>query len=167
MSGEGTAFVYGTLMATEVFFSVCYGDKNPPQAIRDLHTFTPAILQDYCRHRVQFADYPAAVPEPGHSIRGVYITGLTDANIEKLDYFEGSEYERRTVKVQTLEKSGSGEKEVLGTKMSTSVYVFLVAAALEKREWDYEEFRREKMQIWARGDWTFDDDGKAAVSCPV
>ncbi|OAA47151.1 AIG2-like protein [Metarhizium rileyi] len=163
MSGEGTAFVYGTLMAPEVFFSVCYGDSYPSQAIRDLHTFTPAILEDHCRHRVQYADYPAAVPEIGHRIRGIYVTGLTDANMEKLDYFEGSEYERRTVKVQVLVKEG--DKETPGPEKTTSVYVFLKANELEKREWDFEEFRREKMKLWTRGDWAFDDDDKAAVNC--
>lgn len=140
-------------MAPEVFFGVCYGDKSPAQAIRNLHTFTPAILEDYCRHRVQFADYPAAVPEKGHQIRGIYVTGLTDANMEKLDYFEGQEYERRTVKVQVLEHEG--DKEIPGPTKSASVYVFLKLNELEKREWDFEEFRREKMQIWARGDWAF------------
>lgn len=166
-------------MAPEIFFSVCYGDHNPSAAIRGLHTFTPAILEDYCRHRVQFADYPAAVPEAGRKIRGIYVTGLTDANMEKLDYFEGSEYERRTVKVQVLVKDGG--EEVLGPEKSASVYVFLKPNELERGEWDFEEFRREKMKLWTRGDWAFgtfvcnrgdditnyldkDDDDKAAVN---
>ncbi|OAQ64804.1 AIG2-like protein [Pochonia chlamydosporia 170] len=163
MSGEGTAFVYGTLMAPEVFFSVCYGDKEPPQAIRNLHTFTPAILEGYCRHRVQLADYPAAVPESGREIRGIYVTGLTDANMEKLDYFEGAEYERRTVEVRLLGKDG--EADVGGPMKRASVYVFLKPNDIERREWDFEEFRRDKMKLWARGDWAFDDDDKASVKC--
>ncbi|GAB0143293.1 hypothetical protein EsHS_00003815 [Epichloe bromicola] len=156
MSGEGSAFVYGTLMAREIFFSVCYNDESPPKVIRDLHTFTPAVLRDFCRHRVKFADYPGAVPEAGHQIKGILVTGLTDANIEKLDYFEGSEYERRKVQVQVLEKVG--EDEVPGKEASTFVYVFLKADDLEKREWDFEEFRREKMSIWTRRD---ENDGAA------
>lgn len=140
-------------MAPEVFFSVCYSDKHPPQAIRELYTFTPAILKDYCRHRVQFADYPGAFPEVGQSIRGIYIAGLTDANMDKLDYFEGSEYERRRVTVHLLQKEG--DIEVLGTEMTTAVYAFLRADALEKKEWDFEEFQRDKMKLWTRGDWTY------------
>ncbi|KAG6041130.1 hypothetical protein E4U41_005933 [Claviceps citrina] len=135
-------------MAPEVFFSVCYGDQNPPKVIRDLHTFTPALLQDFCRHRVKLADYPGAVPEAGHEIRGVLVTGLTSANIEKLDYFEGSDYERRTVQVQVLEKVG--DEETPGKKVSASIYVFLKLNDLEKRQWDFEEFRREKMIMWTR-----------------
>ncbi|KAF5130962.1 hypothetical protein E5D57_007311 [Metarhizium anisopliae] len=99
--------------------------------------------------------------------------------MEKLDYFEGSEYERRTVKVQVLVKDGG--EEVLGPEKSASVYVFLKPNELERGEWDFEEFRREKMKLWTRGDWAFgtfvcnrgddiandldkDDDDKAAVN---
>lgn len=140
-------------MAPEVFFSVCYGEKMPPKAIRDLHTFTPAILRDYCRHRVQEADYPAIVAEKGHTVRGIYATGLTEANLSKLDYFEGCEYERVTVKVQSVEMNGA--KEVLSEEKTASVYVFLHPDQLERSEWDFEEFRRDKMHIWSRGDWAF------------
>ncbi|KAG6015296.1 hypothetical protein E4U54_003763 [Claviceps lovelessii] len=135
-------------MAPEIFFGVCYGDANPPKVIRDLHTFTPALLEGFCRHRVKSADYPGAVPEAGHQIRGVLVTGLTDANIDKLDLFEGSEYERRTVKVQELREVGN--EDIPGKEVRASVYVFLKVGDLEKREWDFEEFRREKMALWTR-----------------
>ncbi|KAM4056290.1 gamma-glutamyl cyclotransferase, AIG2-like domain-containing protein [Hirsutella rhossiliensis] len=145
----------GTLMAPEVFFSVCYGDDWPPKAIRDLHTFTPAILNGYCRHRVQLADYPAVVPQEGHSVRGVYATGLTDANMQKLDYFEGDEYERVKATVQLLEKKGD-DQAVSETK-ETFVYAFLFPECLERREWDFEEFRRDKMKMWTRNRLGYDD----------
>jgi hypothetical protein len=138
-------------MAPEVFFSVCYGDRNPPKPIKDIHTFTPAILEGYCRHRVQYADYPGITAESGHSVRGIYATGLTDANMHKLDYFEGSDYERVNTKVKLLKQEGG--KEVEGEEKDVITYVFLIPAALERREWDYEEFRKEKLNRWARGDW--------------
>ncbi|KAG5950209.1 hypothetical protein E4U53_005371 [Claviceps sorghi] len=137
-------------MAPEIFFSVCYGDKNPPKVIRDLHTFTPALLQDFCRHRVKSVDYPGAVPEAGHQIRGVLVTGLTDANVQKLDFFEGSEYERRTVKVQVF--GNVQDENIPGKEVSAFVYVFLKVEDLEKREWDFEEFRRDKMMLWTSRD---------------
>ncbi|KAG5979212.1 hypothetical protein E4U55_005413 [Claviceps digitariae] len=153
-------------MAPEVFFSVCYGDQNPPKVIRDLHTFRPALLEGFCRHRVKFADYPGAVPEGGHQIRGVLVTGLTDANIDKLDFFEGSDYERRTVKVRELRKVG--DEDILGKEVSASVYVFLKVEDLEKREWDFEEFRREKMAIWTRrGFGDYDPNDRAVVNAAV
>ncbi|KAH7152199.1 hypothetical protein B0J13DRAFT_547855 [Dactylonectria estremocensis] len=164
MSGEFTAFFYGTLMATEVFFRVCYGDKNPPQAIKNMHTFTPAVLEGYCRHRVQDADYPGIIAEGGHTVLGVYATGLTDANMLKLDYFEGSDYDRETVKVKLVKTDGdtkSGDEY-----RQTSVYVFNQPNYLEKKEWDFEHFRAEKMAYWTRGEWMSDQDpeDKAVVN---
>ncbi|PHH60653.1 hypothetical protein CDD81_1374 [Ophiocordyceps australis] len=176
MSGENTAFFYGThsgrliglwlllgscllmvsawQMAPEVFFSVCIGSSSPPKAICDLYTFTPAILHEHCRHRICGVDYPAVVPEKGHSVRGIYATGLTDANIDKLDMFEGSEYERVKVKVQLLNSEGH---EAADGSRDTFVYIFILPELLDRREWDYDEFRREKMMIngWTRGERHF------------
>ncbi|KAH8177247.1 gamma-glutamyl cyclotransferase, AIG2-like domain-containing protein [Sarocladium implicatum] len=164
MSGDETAFFYGTLMAPEVFFSVCYGDSNPPKVIQNLHTFIPAILHDHCRHRVRFADYPGVIPEPGHSVRGILATGLTDANVAKLDVFEGSDYLRKKTSIKLLKKENG--KEVEGTAEEAWVYLFKDPEDLEKVEWDFEEFRREKMRNWTRGDWRFEQDpnDKAQVS---
>lgn len=133
-------------MAPEVFFSVLYGDGWPPKAIHDLHTFTPAILDGHCRHRVKLAEYPVVIRQEGHRIRGVYATGLTDANLQKLDMFEGPEYERVNVTVQLLE--GGAVDVVDDDKRHTSFYVFLYPEELEKREWDFENFRRDKMKAW-------------------
>ncbi|KOS18755.1 Protein AIG2 [Escovopsis weberi] len=144
MSGEFNAFFYGTL----VFYSVCYGNKQPPRAIRDLHTFTPALLDNYCRHRVRFADYPGILEEDGCSVRGIFVTGLTSANLHKLDYFEGSEYKQVTTKVRLFHKSG--DEEIEGETKDAIVYVYLNPKALERREWDFEEFRQQKMLRWTR-----------------
>jgi hypothetical protein len=142
-------------MAPEVFFTVCYGHNNPHQVIKDLHTFTPAILEGYCRHRVRHADYPGVVAEKGHSVRGVYATGLTDANMSKLDTFEGSEYDKEKVKVKLLNRDGTVSDE--GEIKETTVYVFNSPKYLEKREWDFEEFRKTKMRNWTRGGLAFDE----------
>ncbi|PHH83002.1 hypothetical protein CDD82_4017 [Ophiocordyceps australis] len=130
MSGENSAFFYGTLMAPEVFFTVCVGAASPPKAICDLYTFTPAILHDHCRHRVRDVDYPAVVPENGHTVRGIYATGLTAANIDKLDMFEGSEYERVKVKVQLLDNKG---QEVVDNSRDAFVYIFILPALLDRQ----------------------------------
>ena len=135
-------------MAPEIFHTVLYRISQPPEVIKKLHTFTPAILHGYCRHRVQAADYPGIIAEEGHSVRGVYATGLTSANMAKLDNFEGDEYERVKTKVKLLKKEG--DKEVEGEEKDVIVYVFKHADALEKKEWDFEEFRKEKMAMWMR-----------------
>lgn len=137
-------------MAPEIFYSVCYRTSNPGDAIKSLHTFTPAVLHGYCRHRVQFADYPGIVAEDGQSVRGIYITGLTDANMGKLDFFEGDEYERVETKVKLLKKEG--DEEVEAEEKDTSVYVFKFPNDLERQEWDFDHFRKEKMGTWVRGE---------------
>lgn len=149
-------------MAQEVFFSVCYGHKLPLKAIRDLHTFTPAILNDHCRYRVKYADYPGVVPEKGCTVRGVYATGLTDANVKKLDYFEGSEYERVKAKVEVLHEKD--DKDVVGEVRDTSVYIFLNPKHLEEGEWSFEDFVQNKMSMWTRGGLAF-GDGESVPCC--
>lgn len=149
-------------MAPEVFYTVCYHDPDPPEAIKNMHSFSPAILHDYCRHRVEFADYPGIIPEKGRSVRGIYATGLTDANMDKLDYFEGSEYERKEVKVKLLKQEGG--KEVEGEEKSVIVYVFLYPQNLEHSEWDFEQFRKDKLRNWVRGDLM---DGQGMSTLPL
>ncbi|KAL1837659.1 hypothetical protein VTJ49DRAFT_3535 [Mycothermus thermophilus] len=157
--GVHCAFFYGTLMVPEVFYSVCYGTKDVPEAVAKLHTFQPAILHGFCRRRVKSADYPGMVPDEDHHVIGVFATGLTNANMAKLDYFEGPEYERRTVKVRVLDKVGNlkGEGHVEGDEKSAQTYVFLHDKFLEEKEWDLEEFRREKLKFWTRAGHIFDD----------
>ncbi|KXJ92733.1 AIG2-like family-domain-containing protein [Microdochium bolleyi] len=157
---EHTAFFYGTLMAAEVFFTVCYRNTAVDVAVlKSLHSFNPAILHGYCRRRVQYADYPGITPDADHEVRGMYVTGLTAANMYKLDQFEGSEYDRKTVKVRLLTKVGDdkGAGNVEGDEVETEVYVYKNPNHLEDREWDFEEFRTQRMKLWTREDYGFEN----------
>jgi len=145
-------------MVPAVFYTVCYGTKLIPQAIQALHTFTPAILHGYCRRRVEFADYPGITEDSEHKVFGIFATGLTKANMQRLDMFEGPGYERRTVTVKLLDKVGDvhGNGQVEGEERSAQVYVYLNKVELEDREWDLEEFRRDKLQSWTREGYVFE-----------
>ncbi|CAK7201180.1 hypothetical protein SEUCBS139899_003883 [Sporothrix eucalyptigena] len=156
-------FFYGTLMAPEVFFTVCYRDGRPPAAIAKGHVFRSAVLPGFTRHRVKYQEYPGIIEDdtPGACVRGMLVSGVTDGNQHHLDYFEGSEYERRTVEVTlddgkkedvTIEEGAEKKKETV----KAQVYVFKYPDDLERREWDFDEFRREKMHKWARADYTFE-----------
>ncbi|EJT69672.1 hypothetical protein GGTG_12555 [Gaeumannomyces tritici R3-111a-1] len=151
-----SAFFYGTLMAPEVFFTVCFRLSNPPAEVRDKYRFRPAVLPGYCRHRVQHADYPGVVADaatPGREVRGAFVDGLTAENVAKLDYFEGSEYTRRTVRVRLLDvDDGSG-----GAEVETQTYVYRFKDNLDDEEWDFDEFRRDKLRQWVREDYVFAD----------
>ncbi|KAH7361978.1 hypothetical protein B0T11DRAFT_351869 [Plectosphaerella cucumerina] len=158
------ALLIGTLMEPRVFFRVTQGISNPPDAIKALYTFTPAVLHGYCRHRVQGEDYPAIIPEDGQSVLGVFVTGLTDANVSKLEQFEGSEYDREAVTLKLVVKAGDakGEGQVLGEERSSTAYVFNNPDRVEKGEWDFEHFRKEKLSTWARDEIFFSEDGDGA-----
>lgn len=152
-------------MAREVLFRVCYGSSdvsdNPFKAkLAASLSINDAILHNYCRHKVERADYPGIIPEKGHSVRGTYVTGLTEHDIQRLDWFEGSEYRRRKVTVALL-KPDTQNSLVEGGEVQTETYVFTAGAhRLEKEEWDYEVFRREKLHRWA--DHSEEYDGKVS-----
>ncbi|KAI1075257.1 AIG2-like family-domain-containing protein [Whalleya microplaca] len=154
------AFFYGTLMAAEVFFTVCYRfSKENVALLKSLHNFQPAILHGFCRRHVKDADYPGITPDSDHEVRGMYVTGLTDANLYHLDNFEGDEYDRVKVKVHLLAKVGDnqGRGNVEGEEVECEVYVFKDPTRLEDHEWDFEEFRSQKMKRWTRDDYGFED----------
>ncbi|KKF96466.1 AIG2-like family protein [Ceratocystis platani] len=131
MSGDYTAFFYGTLMVPEVFFTVTLNTASPPKALSDLYAFCPAVLKDHARHRVVHEDYPGVIAEQ--------------------DLFEGPEYQRQSVSVTVLDKNGKEVKEV-----KTNTYIFIDANLLEKREWDIEEFKSEKLSLWTRNEFVFE-----------
>lgn len=110
-------------------------------------------------------------------MRGAYVTGLTDADIWRLDIFEGSEYERVKVKCRVLKPTDAGEGKVFkdvhvsgnervvlgnvaqpaqggeegeGEEVEAETYVWIGGEEnLEGREWDFTEFQREKLRFWA------------------
>lgn len=146
-------------MEPQVFFSVCYDDKNPPAHIRERHTFSPAILHGYCRRRIQHADYPGMVEDPEHTVRGTVVSGITKVNLDRLDHFEGSPYDRRVVRPRLLLKAGdeaTGEGNVEGEQIVTESYIYLNTHDLEDKEWDFAEFKRDKMQKWTRAGYVFE-----------
>lgn len=151
-----SAFFYGTLMAPQVLHRVCHGSDDPFNPIYAAHQLktTPAILHNYRRHRVRHADYPAILSVTGDAnatVRGTFVTGLTDADIWRLDIFEGSEYRRENVKARLLTQTGSdsGEGNQEGDEVEAETYVWIGDREdLEEREWDFAEFQREKMKFW-------------------
>lgn len=73
-------------MEPQVFFSVCYDDRDPSKETRAKHTFVPAVLHGYCRRRVVHCDYPGMIEDPDHSVFGMLVSGITKGNLERLDY---------------------------------------------------------------------------------
>ncbi|KAH9980979.1 hypothetical protein BGW80DRAFT_1162287 [Lactifluus volemus] len=103
-----SAFFYGILIHPKILKRVLNNDASHLQ-------ICPAILTNYTRHQVKFADYPAIVPSERSqvifgreltpeekSVRGTLVTGLTTMDIAFLDVFEGNEYVRSQVQVHPL-----------------------------------------------------------------
>ena len=90
-------------MAPQVLHCVIFGQVNPEPWQKELISIRPAILHGHRRHRVKGEDYPGILPAyPTSAVLGSVVTGLSEADIYRLDKFEGSEYEKRKVNVQLL-----------------------------------------------------------------
>jgi len=103
-----SAYLYGTLMHLNILKRVLGNDASHLQ-------ICPAILTDYTRHKVKFADYPAILPcarsktllgrdltPEENSVRGTIVAGLTARDIALLDIFEGDQYVRSFVTAHPL-----------------------------------------------------------------
>ncbi|KAJ4339579.1 hypothetical protein N0V95_007743 [Ascochyta clinopodiicola] len=150
-----TAFFYGTLMAPPVLHRVIWGSQTPPTpAHAALLSIRPAKLHAHQRRKVRHADYPAVVPAaPENEVRGTLVEGLTDGDIWRLDIFEGSEYERQSVRVRVLEAKGRAgdaeHKDVEGEEVDAQTYIWTAGLnRLETEEWDFDHFVKEKMGRW-------------------
>ncbi|MCJ1335895.1 hypothetical protein MMC09_001169 [Bachmanniomyces sp. S44760] len=147
---DHSAFFYGTLMAPSVLHRVIHGTPKPEPWQTALLNIEPAMLPFFCRHKVRYCDYPAIVPDKEASVRGTYVQGLTEGDLWRLDIFEGDEYERRKVKIKWIDRKGEGEEEV---EVEVETYVWIAGEhRLEKGEWDFEEFTREKIGRWVGGE---------------
>lgn len=133
-------------MAPQVLHRVIFGTASPTPTQASRLTIKPALLSHYMRHKVSECDYPAIVPSsgPGAGVRGTYVQGLTFGDQWRLDLFEGDQYSRVKVRPRLLDEDGNETIEV-----DAETYVWIdKKVELEEGEWNFEEFRREKMSRW-------------------
>ncbi|KAA8900726.1 hypothetical protein FN846DRAFT_958066 [Sphaerosporella brunnea] len=149
---ENACFFYGTLMSFKVLSRVIYRTTDPdPWLFQDLQ-IKEAILHGYCRHQVRFADYPGIIAEAGKSVKGMYVTGLRDMEIRRLDTFEGDEYTREVVTARLLNPDGTEGEDV-----QCSAYVYRDESNLIKEEWDFDAFVAEKLHRWVGASKEYDE----------
>lgn len=179
-------------MAPPVLHRVIYGTTSPEPWQKALTTVYPALLQNFSRHKVRYADYPGILPTsnpssamasdpkaPLPSVRGSLVTGLLDEDVRRLDIFEGDQYTRNKVKVLVLKSNVGLDQTVdehnlfdfVESEVEAETYVWTAdPEELEKEAWDFEEFRREKMWAWVgepqRG-FLHDSDSEPAVDVEV
>jgi len=80
-------FAYGTLMWPDVLETLL-GRRLKGN---------PAAIEGFVRLRVKGEHYPAIVPSPTGEVEGVLYGGLSQVEFDRLDRFEGEEYERTEV----------------------------------------------------------------------
>jgi hypothetical protein len=170
-------------MVPEVLHRVLHNNQPPQHQPPSPKPTKPAILHNYQRRRVRYADYPGIIPSTSSSsdaVLGVLVSGLSDADLRALDAFEGSEYEKRVVRVRVLHEAaglGGRREESVGKSAGGHVRDVLDAASggvaeeggrgeddvkalayvyvagegeLEDGEWDFESFKRYKLGKWMR-----------------
>ena len=141
LSPDVTAcFTYGSLMWADIMAIVC-GRRVDAHATHPPFDRHKAWLSAHVRLSVRDQDYPGlrpAISEEGdvRPVEGVLYRGLSDSEFNRLDAFEGAEYERVLVSVQV---EGHGEPQ------AAWVYRFRedVADRLLPQPWDPEQFERE------------------------
>jgi hypothetical protein len=121
-------------MFPELFYKTCYGTKNPSEEFRKRHTFQPASISGYQRLRVNGMEYPGITPTSNRTVSGTFITGLTAENLQKMDKYEGGQFDRKQVTITLLKRQGNGNTTNNGSKVG-DVWVFKFPHELETEEW--------------------------------
>ncbi|KAJ7104126.1 hypothetical protein B0H15DRAFT_767084 [Mycena belliarum] len=163
-----SAFFYGTLMHPKILKRVIGNDGS------HLH-ICPAVLLQYTRHKVKYADYPGIVAytegralfqheldREACSVRGTMVTGLTALDMKRLDIFEGTEYDREKVQVYPLERlvgladymmltvapEPLPSDAALPAPVEVETYVYGDIAGLMPEIWDFDDFVKKNAWKW-------------------
>lgn len=131
-------FFYGTLRAAEVRKAVLGYDVNNSQ----LH---PASLAGYEVRRVEGASYPMLVRTPTPSIvNGLVMTQIDKAGLDRLDRFEGEDYQRITV-------------DVLCASQQMKAQIYEPASHLKAAElWVFEKWYESDLTTFIQQDFNLD-----------
>jgi len=152
--GPTACFTYGSLMWPDIMAQVCGREVAALQQ-------TKAWLNGHMRHPVLGQDYPGLIAQSGApALQGVLYRGVTPQELQRLDAFEGEEYERVSVEV-VLEDPGAGAAPDPGAR--TALTAVGSTRASVQQAWVY-RFRAAFAHRLGPGDWsdrTFEEQGKA------
>jgi len=119
-------FVYGSLRDEEIFCRVA-GIRLIPEV---------ALLPGYQCLRLAGESYPAIRKAAAQQVAGLLYAGVTAAIWQRLDAYEGEQYERRVVTVKTAGGSCTAATYVISPRWRH---------LLTSEPWDFEQFcRRDK-----------------------
>lgn len=86
-----SVFVYGTLLAPEVMRAVTQCEFKSVRA----------TARGYARYFLKRRVYPGIVAKQGEAVEGVVYLDVGAGALARLDYFEGTEYVRESIRVAT------------------------------------------------------------------
>lgn len=115
-------FTYGTLMDPEIMTHVA-GEIFPSR---------PASLSGYRRRTVREEVYPAIIPDAKEEVEGVVYFSLSTDAMDRLDRFEGYQYERQMVEVNC-----GGERMTVQAYVLAPGYHHLLSSS----PWSLEKFQ--------------------------
>jgi gamma-glutamylcyclotransferase (GGCT)/AIG2-like uncharacterized protein YtfP len=116
-------FTYGSLMFSPVWDKVCIGR----------YSTQPAVLGDFQRYSVLNQSYPALVAQPGASVQGLVYLGVSELDQQRLNQFEGEEYELAHARVGAID---------------IVFYRFIALDRLDQTPWDPAVFERDGLPIF-------------------
>lgn len=124
-------FVYGTLLAPEILELVI---GRPVES-------QPAILKGYACHYVQGATFPGIFRDGASQTEGRVLKNLRGSEIQALDQYEDSFYERLHVNVCSE-----------GDEIDAMAYVVPLVhrGVLSEEKWTWEEFERLHLSDYLR-----------------
>ena len=124
-------FTYGTLMFAEIWSRVVVGEYDK----------SPAILNGYDRKLARGEIYPVLFPSTAFSlVEGTVYIGVTDADLQEIDSFEGEYYSRQSAEVLVREAA----------KLPVQVYVLKEEyySIISHKNWDPARFRIDGTQLF-------------------
>ena len=113
-------FTYGSLMFAEVWTRVVAADYRSVRA----------RLEGHARFEVRDQTYPGMVPDANSQVAGVLYLDVDDADLARLDHFEGDDYVRSVLEVICED----------GTARAAETYVYRRPDCLLKTSWQPEAF---------------------------
>ena len=125
----------------------------------------PAFLPNFTRHPVKGYVFPGIIPASSSSkkntmnkdsligVNGLFLSGLSQKEMDIFDWFEAEEYTRSIETIQLLQEDDKecDQKEQENT-VEANVYIWTAGDELLKLEenWDYDNFQSKKLNSYLK-----------------
>ena len=120
-------FVYGTLMFESVMRIVT----------GKAYTLESASLDGYARYSLMQRNYPGIIAQTGQTVKGGLYNNVDANSLARLDNFEGNEYTRKIVRVQS------------NNNLSLDAYAYIISVRsmhlIKNSAWDSEVFKHKHL----------------------